>query len=33
MTDASRHDAWSAGAAYEQYMGRWSRGIARRFLD
>jgi SAM-dependent methyltransferase len=33
VTDASRHDAWSAGDAYEQYMGRWSRGIARQFLD
>lgn len=33
MTDADRHDAWSAGDAYEQYMGRWSRRIAVQFLD
>jgi SAM-dependent methyltransferase len=29
----SRHDAWSAGDAYERYMGRWSRLVAARFLD
>lgn len=28
----SRHDAWSAGDAYERYMGRWSRLVAARFL-
>ena len=33
MSDAGRHDAWNAGDAYEQYMGRWSQGIARQFLD
>lgn len=33
MTDASRHDHWGLGQPYEQYMGRWSRLIARRFLD
>jgi SAM-dependent methyltransferase len=34
MTDAqSRHDAWSAGDAYDTYMGRWSRRIAPIFLD
>jgi SAM-dependent methyltransferase len=33
MTSTTRHDAWSAGAAYDQYMGRWSRQIAPRFLD
>lgn len=33
MTDRSRHDAWQAGDSYEQYMGRWSRQIAPRFLD
>ena len=32
MTDASRHDAWSAGQSYEYYMGRWSREIAREFV-
>jgi SAM-dependent methyltransferase len=25
-------DAWSAGEAYEAYMGRWSRALAREFL-
>lgn len=25
-------DRWSGGAAYERYMGRWSREIAREFL-
>ncbi|MFB6939229.1 class I SAM-dependent methyltransferase [Streptomyces chartreusis] len=27
-----RFDVWSSGAAYERYMGRWSRAAARRFL-
>jgi SAM-dependent methyltransferase len=26
-------DAWMAGAAYEAYMGRWSRPLARLFLE
>jgi SAM-dependent methyltransferase len=29
----NRHDAWAAGDAYDQYMGRWSRTIAPLFLD
>jgi SAM-dependent methyltransferase len=29
----TRHDAWQAGDSYDQYMGRWSRQIAPRFLD
>ncbi|MEU8751758.1 class I SAM-dependent methyltransferase [Streptomyces chartreusis] len=30
---AEQHfDVWSSGAAYERYMGRWSRAVARRFL-
>ena len=33
MTHESKHDAWSAGQSYEQYMGRWSRQIAVQFLD
>ncbi len=37
MTDTTRHDArhdaWQAGDSYDQYMGRWSRQIAPRFLD
>lgn len=26
-------DAWIRGGAYEQYIGRWSRRVAPRFLD
>jgi SAM-dependent methyltransferase len=26
------HDVWASGAAYEPYVGRWSRRVARRFL-
>jgi SAM-dependent methyltransferase len=26
-------DTWSAGDAYELYMGRWSRGLAREFIE
>lgn len=33
MVDTARHDAWQAGDKYEQYMGRWSRRVAPRFLD
>ena len=33
MTEATRHDAWQAGDSYDLYMGRWSRGVAPRFLD
>jgi SAM-dependent methyltransferase len=33
MATTSRHDAWQAGDSYEQYMGRWSRQVAPRFLD
>jgi ubiquinone/menaquinone biosynthesis C-methylase UbiE len=32
MTRESKHDAWSAGQNYEQYMGRWSREIAHEFV-
>jgi SAM-dependent methyltransferase len=27
------HDGWLAGEAYEAYMGRWSRALARVFLE
>ena len=27
-----RFDVWASGAAYERYMGRWSRAVAREFL-
>ncbi len=26
-------DVWASGAAYEPYIGRWSRLVARRFLN
>lgn len=33
MGTASQFDAWSAGHNYECYMGRWSRQVARRYVD
>lgn len=34
MTDfVHREDTWSAGDAYEPYVGRWSRLVAAEFLD
>jgi SAM-dependent methyltransferase len=30
---ARPHDTWASGAAYEPYVGRWSRLVAREFLD
>lgn len=32
MTPKSPADKWAAGDAYETFMGRWSREIARRFV-
>ena len=29
---ANRTDAWDSGDAYEPYVGRWSRLVAREFL-
>jgi hypothetical protein len=26
-------DRWSSGAAYEAYVGRWSRRVAVEFFD
>jgi hypothetical protein len=26
-------DAWTTGDAYESYVGRWSRLVAREFVD
>ena len=31
--DRDTGDRWAAGSAYEAYMGRWSRLLAREFLD
>lgn len=33
MDRSTEFDAWSVGHNYEQYMGRWSRQLAGRFLD
>lgn len=32
MTEARPADVWASGAAYEPYVGRWSRLVAREFL-
>jgi SAM-dependent methyltransferase len=29
---SDKHDAWAAGDAYEPYVGRWSRLVARDFI-
>jgi SAM-dependent methyltransferase len=31
-TSAQRTDVWAAGDAYEPYIGRWSRLVAREFI-
>ena len=31
MTDKAK-EIWASGEAYEQYVGRWSRKVAREFL-
>jgi ubiquinone/menaquinone biosynthesis C-methylase UbiE len=33
MMNQSKHDAWSAGDSYDNYMGRWSRKVAPEFLS
>jgi ubiquinone/menaquinone biosynthesis C-methylase UbiE len=33
MESSAKFDAWSAAQSYEQYMGRWSRRVATRFID
>jgi SAM-dependent methyltransferase len=32
MSASSRFDIWANGAAYDRYVGRWSRLVARDFL-
>ena len=32
MQHPQRQEAWASGAAYEAYVGRWSRLVAREFL-
>ena len=29
---AERQDVWASGDAYEPYVGRWSRLVARQFV-
>src|SRR5688500_14543873 len=31
--ESARKDIWAAGDLYEPYVGRWSRVVARLFLD
>lgn len=31
-TDQARHDVWASGDSYEQYVGRWSRMVAKEFI-
>lgn len=33
MVQSSRKDVWAAGDLYEPYVGRWSRRVAREFLN
>src|SRR5258707_13892157 len=33
MAPAPPPDVWAAGQAYEPYIGRWSRLVAREFVD
>lgn len=30
--DKARHDVWASGDSYEQYVGRWSRMVAKEFI-
>ena len=32
-SQAPQREIWANGAAYEHYMGRWSRLVAREFLE
>ena len=32
MDESPRKEVWASGAAYEPYVGRWSRLVAREFL-
>ena len=31
-SDVASHDTWSSGDAYERYVGRWSRLVAKEFI-
>ena len=30
--NTTQHDVWASGNAYEPFVGRWSRRIAREFI-
>src|SRR5205814_9897378 len=32
MEQPQQKDRWASGAAYEPYVGRWSRSVAREFV-
>lgn len=32
MADTQKQSVWESGDAYEPYVGRWSRLVAREFL-
>jgi methylase of polypeptide subunit release factors len=31
--NTTQHDVWASGDAYEPFVGRWSRRIARQFIE
>ena len=31
--NTTEHDVWASGEAYEPFVGRWSRGVAREFIE
>src|SRR5262245_47260570 len=33
MSTSKERSVWASGAAYEPYVGRWSRLVAREFVD
>lgn len=33
MSASAEKNVWAGGAAYEPYVGRWSRVVAREFVD
>ena len=31
--NTTQHDVWASGNAYEPFVGRWSRWVAREFIE
>lgn len=31
--NTTQHDVWASGDAYEPFVGRWSRRVAREFIE